>query len=77
MNWMKYKSVFVSDMQHMFRQILVHEKDRRFQRTLWRFSSDEQVKSCSLNTVTYGMFSSPYLAIRVMKQLAEDKGPNF
>ena len=77
MNWMKYKYVFVSDIQHMFRQILVHEEDRRFQQILWRFGRDEPVKSWSLNTVTYGMISSPFLAIRVMKQLAKDEDPNF
>ena len=62
---------------HRFRQILVHKEDRRFQQFLWRFNSDEQVKSWSLNTVTYGMISSPYLSISVMKQLAEDECPNF
>ena len=32
--WMKYKYVFVSDIKHIFRQILVHEEDRKFQRIL-------------------------------------------
>ena len=49
----------------MFRKILVHEDDRKFQRILWRFDANEEVKSWSLNTVTYGMVSSPFLAIRV------------
>ena len=42
-NWMKYKFVFVSDIEHMFRQILVHENDRRFQQILWRYDDSENL----------------------------------
>ena len=61
----------------MFRQILVHKDHRKFQRILWRFDANEEVKLWSLKTVTYGMVSSPYLAIRVIRQLALDEGKKF
>ena len=72
-SWMKYKYVFVSDVKQMFRQILVHEDDQKFQQILWRFNTTECVNFWSLQTVTYGMVSSPFLAIRVIKQLALDE----
>ena len=76
-NWMKYQFVFVSDIEHMFRQILVHPDDRKFQQILWRYSDSENLQSWSLKTVTYGMISSPYLANRVIRQLALDEGHRF
>ncbi|XP_076382082.1 uncharacterized protein LOC143260480 [Megalopta genalis] len=35
----------------MYRQILVREKDRHYQRILWRFSEDEPISEYCLNTV--------------------------
>ena len=32
--WMMYTYVFVSDIEHMYRQILVHKYDRHFQQIL-------------------------------------------
>ena len=64
---MRYKYIFVSDIQHMYRQILVHKDDRRFQQILWRDDVNQDVKTWYLNTVTYGTICSPFLAIRVMK----------
>jgi len=54
----------------MYRQVLVHQKDRDFQRILWWFSFDEPVREYRLNTVTYGQACASYLAIRCLRQLA-------
>ena len=62
----------MSDIDHMLRQILVHKDDRRFQQILWRYDNSKELQSWSLKTVTYGMISSPYLANRVIRQLALD-----
>ena len=40
------------------------------------FRSDE-ISAYSLNTVNYGVVSSLFLAIRVLKQLAIDEGKNY
>lgn len=73
LRWRKYEFVFVTDIQQMFRQILIHPCDQVFQCILWRFNSDEPISTWQLQTVTYGMVSSPFLAIRVTRQLAWDE----
>jgi hypothetical protein len=69
--------VFCCDIRQMYRQILVHPNDRKFQLIVWRTHPDLSLTNYQLNTVTYGMNSSPYLAIRTLHQLAEDEGLDF
>ncbi|XP_071052628.1 uncharacterized protein [Onthophagus taurus] len=61
---------FTCDIKQMYRQILISPKDRDFQRILWRFSPDESIKEYVLNTVTYGVSSAPFLALRTLIELA-------
>ncbi|XP_018401614.1 PREDICTED: uncharacterized protein LOC108778819 [Cyphomyrmex costatus] len=56
----------------MYRQIRVHPEDRNLQRILW--TENGQPLEFRLNTVTYGLACAPYLAIRVLRQLADDDG---
>ncbi|XP_050315537.1 uncharacterized protein LOC126750079 [Anthonomus grandis grandis] len=63
---------FTADIKQMFRQILIDQPCRNFQRILWRFSKSDRVRDYQLNTVTYGVASSPYQAIRTLTQLARD-----
>ncbi|XP_058128506.1 uncharacterized protein LOC131292787, partial [Anopheles ziemanni] len=72
-----YKVALVGDIAKMYRQIEVHPDDRRFQRVLFRFSPDASVETYELNTVTYGLAPSSFLATRTLLQLAEDEGTNF
>ncbi|XP_049871172.1 uncharacterized protein LOC126370378 [Pectinophora gossypiella] len=65
--------VFTSDVRQMYRQILVQEEDRDFQRIFWRSNSTQPVQEYRLNTVTYGVSSAPFLACRAVKQLSEDE----
>ena len=44
-NWRKYKFVFVSDTEQMFRQILVHPDGQRFQQILWRYSLYDEIEA--------------------------------
>ncbi|XP_044759024.1 uncharacterized protein LOC123316838 [Coccinella septempunctata] len=69
--------VLTADIKQMYRQILVHPSHRRFQRILFRFSVSDPVQVYELNTVTYGVGSSPYLALRVLKQLASNEEIDF
>ena len=57
----------------MFRQILVHKADRNLQRILWRGSPNAEVLEYQLTTVTYGTAPAPFLALKVLLQLAEDE----
>ncbi|XP_011858842.1 PREDICTED: uncharacterized protein LOC105556362, partial [Vollenhovia emeryi] len=69
-----YEHVVTADIASMFRQILVAEEDRSLQQILWRSNPEEPVRRYQLNTVTYGTNCAPYLAIRCLRQIAEDDG---
>ncbi|XP_075157775.1 uncharacterized protein LOC142231042 [Haematobia irritans] len=62
--------VFTTDIEKMYRQILVDERDRNLQLILWRDNPGEPVRHFQLNTVTYGTSSAPYLATRCLQKLA-------
>lgn len=64
--------VVCSDIAKMYRQILVSPEDRHLQKILWRDNSNEPISMYTLNTVTYGTKSAPYLALRCLKQLSID-----
>ena len=55
----------------MYRAILVTPSQRSLQQILFRFSPSEPIKSYTLNTVTYGTASAPYLATKCLVSLAE------
>lgn len=77
LNFRLHFIVFTADIKQMYRQINIHPRQRDYQRILWRFSSDHPVQEFLLKTVTYGISSAPYLAIRTLLQLAEDENNHF
>jgi len=70
-----YRYVMTADIEKMYLQVLVHEQDRRYQRILWRI--DGMIKTLQFNTLTFGVASSPFLAIRVIKKLADDERDSY
>lgn len=72
LRWRFFKYVFNGDIQKMYRQIFVHEKDQQFQRILFRSSPLEKVEDYCLKTVTFGVNCAPYLAIRTLLQLSDE-----
>lgn len=64
--------VFSADVHKMYRQIVIAEDERRFQRILWRPSPDLPIKIFNLNTVTYGTSSASFLATRCLYQIGID-----
>ncbi|KAJ8979042.1 hypothetical protein NQ317_010293 [Molorchus minor] len=66
-----------SNIKQMYRQILVTPSHRDYQRIVWRFSATDPIQDYRLNTVTFGVSSSPFLALRTLLQLAKDEGHNF
>ncbi|XP_076279061.1 uncharacterized protein LOC143208476 [Lasioglossum baleicum] len=77
LKWRKSRFVFAADIAKMFRQIWVDPRDTHFQLIVWRSDPNHSLKNYALRTVTYGTASAPYLANRVIKQLAIDEGTNF
>lgn len=57
----------------MFHQILVDKRDQRWQRVLWRNDSSDPVLDYNLTTVTNVTSCAPYLALRVILQLAQNE----
>ncbi|XP_076686078.1 uncharacterized protein LOC143378149, partial [Andrena cerasifolii] len=77
LRWRVHRICLTADIEKMFRQIIMHPDDRRFQRLLWRRQEDEAISDYELNTVTYGLACAPYLAIRTLRQLAQDERSRF
>nr|XP_033202459.1 uncharacterized protein LOC117163846 [Bombus vancouverensis nearcticus] len=71
-----HQYVITGDVEKMYRQFLVRPEGRKFQQILWR-NSDGEVDTYQLNTVTFGLSAAPDLAIRCLKQLADDGGHRY
>lgn len=71
--WREKPIGVTADITKMYRQILIHPKDRNYQKIWWRSSVKEPLNSYRLKTVTYGTSSAPFQAIRTLKQLAYDE----
>lgn len=61
----------------MYRQVVIEPSQRALQRILWRENSEEPITEYQLNTITYGMASSAFLAIRCLPSLAEEHQGTF
>ncbi|XP_062557228.1 uncharacterized protein LOC134222099 [Armigeres subalbatus] len=61
----------------MYRQIRIHPEDTCLQRIVWRFNPSEPIHVYELQTVTYGLSPSSFLATRVLQKLAEDSGNQY
>ncbi|XP_031788733.1 uncharacterized protein LOC116417810 [Nasonia vitripennis] len=70
-----HRYVLTADIEKMYRQILIHPEDRRYQRIFWY--RDGKLQVYELNTVTFGVSSAPYLAIRTIHRLANDESAQY
>ncbi|XP_057659309.1 uncharacterized protein LOC130895778 [Diorhabda carinulata] len=66
----KHNYVLSADITKMYRQILVTERQRNLQKILWRSTSDEDINTYQLNTVTYGTAPAAFLSIRSLHEVA-------
>ncbi|XP_036342578.1 uncharacterized protein LOC118751859 [Rhagoletis pomonella] len=72
LRWRLYKYVFNSDIEKMYRQIMVHNNHTKYQRIIFRTNPNDPISLYELKTVTFGINCAPYLAIRTLLQLADD-----
>ncbi|KMQ82960.1 hypothetical protein RF55_21343, partial [Lasius niger] len=77
LRWRRHRFVYRADIAKMFRQILVSREDADYQRIFWRPLNSPTVLPFRLLTVTYGTAPAPFLAMRVLRQLADDDGKEF
>lgn len=71
LRWRMHAFAFAADIEKMYRQIVTHPEDRHYQQILW--GTSDSPRSYQLTTVTYGLTCAPYLALRVLQQLATDE----
>lgn len=76
-NFRRYRYVFTTDVKQMFRSIDLDTDDRCYQLIYWRDNPQKTLSIYQLNTVTYGLSTSPFLANRVVQQLTQDEEVNF
>ncbi|KAL0893119.1 hypothetical protein ABMA27_014752 [Loxostege sticticalis] len=62
--------IFITDIKSMFRQISLNPMHRVLQNILWRDCPSDNIQCIQLNTVSYGLKSSSFLATRCLKELA-------
>lgn len=72
-----FPHVVSADLRKMFLSIFVHPEDRKYQRFLWRESQDQPIQCYEMVKVVFGSKPSPFLAQRVLAQLAMDSKDKF
>ena len=68
----QYKVALSGDIGKMYREVILSQPDRQLHRFLWRETTDQPISSFCMNRVTFGVTSSPYVAVRALQQTAAD-----
>ncbi|VEN51227.1 unnamed protein product [Callosobruchus maculatus] len=77
LNFRLFEIALTGDIRQMYRQINVVRDHWRYQRLLWRFNPDEDIQEYELTVVAFGMKSSPFLALRTVKELTKLDGKTY
>ena len=72
-----YSTAISGDISKMYREILLSPEDRPYHRFLWRKELTEPWQDWEMQRVTFGVTSSPYLAIKTLIQTALDHGKAY
>ena len=72
-----YPTAISGDISKMYREILLSPGDRPYHRFLWRKELTEPWQDWEMQRVTFGVTSSPYLAIKTLIQTALDHGTAY
>jgi len=67
-----YPYVMSADITMMYRQVLMATEHCPLQRIVWRYNPIDPIQTFELKTVTYGIASSSFLAIRCLFKLARE-----
>lgn len=71
-HWRKRQFAICGDIEQMYRQIWIYPEDTEYLRILWRPPGSTEIKSYKLKTVTFGVASAPFLAIRTLFKIADE-----
>ena len=72
-----YSIAISGDISKMYREILLSPVDRPLHRFLWRKELTDPWKDYEMQRVTFGVTSSPYMAVKTLMQTATDFGQSF
>ena len=72
-----YPVALSGDISMMYREILLHPDDRSMHRYIWREQPTEPWRDYEMLRVTFGVTSSPYLAVKTLQQAAKDFGSDY
>ncbi|XP_072400345.1 uncharacterized protein [Diabrotica undecimpunctata] len=67
-----HKFAFTADITKMYRQVKLNPSFHFLQNALWRETPQDQFSCIELTTVSFGQKSAPYLACRVLKDIAQN-----
>ncbi|XP_062540880.1 uncharacterized protein LOC134208936 [Armigeres subalbatus] len=77
LRFLTHPVALVGDIAKMYRQVGLHPDDCPLQRILFRFTKNSPVQTYELQTVTYGLSPSSFLATRALQQVASDEGNDY
>ncbi|XP_050298558.1 uncharacterized protein LOC126737624 [Anthonomus grandis grandis] len=73
----EHNYVLTGDIAKMYWQFLIDPNQRCLQRILWRNEPQKPLLHYELNTITYGMSSSAFLATRCLRQISYDISESY
>lgn len=72
-----HKIAFSADIEKMYLHVNLNEKDRNYQRIIWRKNPTDPLQDYRLTTVTFGVNCSPFLAVGTMQYHAKQESKIF
>ena len=72
MRFRTYLVAVTGDISKMYREVELCPSDRQLHRFLWRPEKTQPIGDYLMNRVTFGVTSSPYVAVKVLQQTADD-----
>ncbi|XP_045487136.1 uncharacterized protein LOC123689754 [Pieris rapae] len=68
---------FCADVKQMYLQLKTLPEHNKYQRVYYRFDPSDPLQLFEFKRVCFGFSSSPYLALRTLKQLADDERAKY
>ena len=72
MRFRTYRVALTGDISKMYREVELCPQDKQLHRFLWRPDKSQPIGDYHMNRVTFGVTSSPYVAVKVLQQTATD-----
>lgn len=77
LNLRMFPLAITADIEKMYFQVKLSPHHQPYQRILFRFDPSSEIDTYQFNRVCFGVASSPYLAMRVVRQLAADSRDSY